>query len=1047
MAFSPSPEASHALKAPEAKKLKKRVGKNEVKGFYYHAAEYQRARQKERNGFARIASSIAEPFMIHVRAARLRTEAIHQSGFGGSTVLSNETTKKLLEGKMSDAEKAQFKVTSQSHAVVGKYDVGSQEDQLAARSMLSTIFGNKGNISDTDRALFEKQIDKKDLDKLLATAQENAGDYMSADEIKAKFSDDAMLGGLQTKDQQDHARELARLAWVSTGMTVINMAKYPAIIALLGTANPLGVALAGAALSGAGRASRLLVEGHTFDISKDKGVDISGKTHGLLGKVFSVDWEKDPSTRNIQLLRAAVVGGVLSLAARQFAPEIMQAWNHPNETANDLVNHLPGDGPGLPAGDTHADIIPHVGVKQVDHMGHAGQASPELGAGSSNEHLSSYSHDAKTSFLPDTKHHDWQQLHSYAQKNGNDYSIRLDYQGQDDGGAKHFIDLMMKGTNHGAGTQHVFIENNQTLAISGPHADDPITIYGLKDGQPVPIGTMHSANLAHELGLSNDSMKHFYQLSHAANQGHLWHGTQDASDLQHIMFQRGLYDDGAKGQGLYGVRIGGGYFKDGVFKIGASNHYFNHNLLNNNPIKDYGSPLTGDSDTPFRSALANGPLGGLEGVDNVEDRGLEWLRENVFRDPIVQTLDNATDFGLYRMDDLALFMQQPLPKAFIENPLLIYPYLSIPYLASGVAGYVYGRKRAKNEINKPLRWVARAGEVGLVWALPGAAVGAAVGRLAAYVQQRVQGRKGKGSQEKSPETKPAAPSAPSDSGQAAAQVQATTSQPASNPLPAAQVEAITDAFVEQANKTREALSTAVPSEVESTTTPPGTIQSPASPAPAASVNATAQIGEDEATATPDSAEAEVPVVSSTPEDETQSAIATAPVATGLTNEANPATPEVIESTQQIDEAAPVPEVSTSVSPEKNQIQIIVDAQHALSENPTDEQKAQLYESLKTYPAGRVLQMLEREKRANPSGAIDVETLLPQAVVAASVVDWNLGEGQQAKEQELEPGDFQAISQALFGDTSDEHSRQVRNAYETYQAQNFPPAQKAETSSE
>src|SRR6185369_17710943 len=105
-----SPEVSIPQKAQEAKKpLKKRVGKKEVKGFYYHAAEYQRARQKERKGVVRIMSGIAEPFMIHIRASRLRIEAAHQGGWTkGSTVLDNETTKKLLEGKMSDGEKAVF---------------------------------------------------------------------------------------------------------------------------------------------------------------------------------------------------------------------------------------------------------------------------------------------------------------------------------------------------------------------------------------------------------------------------------------------------------------------------------------------------------------------------------------------------------------------------------------------------------------------------------------------------------------------------------------------------------------------------------------------------------------------------------------------------------------------------------------------------------------------------------------------------------------------------------------------------------------------------
>src|SRR5690242_4471724 len=121
MSEASAPESAISSKAKEApKKLQKRVGPKEVKGFYYHAAEYQRQKQKERNVPHRIFRGIIEPFAIHIRAARLK-HAAKKYGGEGSAVLDTQFVKQTLDkfwGKsLTEATKQQFKTKAQLHKV------------------------------------------------------------------------------------------------------------------------------------------------------------------------------------------------------------------------------------------------------------------------------------------------------------------------------------------------------------------------------------------------------------------------------------------------------------------------------------------------------------------------------------------------------------------------------------------------------------------------------------------------------------------------------------------------------------------------------------------------------------------------------------------------------------------------------------------------------------------------------------------------------------------------------------------------------------------
>lgn len=177
-------------------------------------------------------------------------------------------------------------------------------------------------------------------------------------------------------------------------------------------------------------------------------------------------------------------------------------------------------------------------------------------------------------FLPDTPQHNWQELHSSVQNDGGSNYILLDYVPKDPTGHENFITVI---TPDG---RHVFLQNNVILAVSGPHAGDQIAIL---DGNGNTIDHISSADLAHQLGIGNQTtIDNFAKLIHSAQGPNgtdgLWHGTQNASDLQVIMANRGLMNVNG-GQALYSMRIGGGYFDQNGFHIGASNHYFDNSLI------------------------------------------------------------------------------------------------------------------------------------------------------------------------------------------------------------------------------------------------------------------------------------------------------------------------------------------------------------------------------------------------------------------------------------------------------------------------------------
>ncbi|HYK08525.1 MAG TPA: hypothetical protein VEW42_03440 [Candidatus Eisenbacteria bacterium] len=1061
MAINGSPEYSVSSKAQEAKKpLKKRAGKKEVQGFYYHAAEYQRARQKERNGFVRILSGVAEPFMIHVRAARLRAESSRKRGFGNATVLDNDITKKLLEGKMSEKDIQQFRTKSQARTVLGKYDVGTEEDRLAAQSMVSNIFEKKGNLSDADRALYEKEIDKKDLDKLLKDAQENASAYTTVEEIK-QLSESVTHDNL-TKEQQEMADKLAKAAWANSILTALNYGKTALVVSFLAS-NPVGwaataaITIGSAGFSGATRGTRLLKEMHTHDISKSKGLDVAHKVTGL-ERIFGVDWDEDPANRPAQILRASAAGALVALGAR-FLPTLLEHGGDVFHSGVNEVQNLAGQATG--AAQHGADNLHGLVVVNPDHT------QVPIANLHENIHDPGIAQETRIHYLPDTKHHDWQQLHTYTQEvKGADgkvlldssgkplHEIKLSYMGQDDGipHDQHYVDIMLdKG-------HHVFIQNDSVLAFNGPDADKLINIY---DAPGHVVGQIHSINLAHEMGLSQGKIDHFADLSKAAHE-HLWHGTQDASDLQTIMPHRGLYNNGDAGNYLWGYRLGGGYFKGGVFQVGASNHYWNPGLAHTDVLKtDFPTGVGHPEPEEFRSVLA--PV--LRPIDNGEDWLINAMKGNIFSDSFSQHLDDFTDFGLNNTDNL-VFMAQ-------EKPWLAPFYLS-PFAATGIVGYAYGRRRAlEGKLPAWEKVVGRTGLAALVWALPGAAATAALGNVIARLQYRNGGKKA------SEETKTAPQPTPQP-----------TPQPASDtPVADTAVAATAVAATPEAN---EALSATAPVEEEQTELNPAPIPGTdtttvTTPLVTEALETTAPV--DEETALPPTNETTETVPSETQpillatdvirevnqykhadavnnlfellnsgevsgallaerledlrlanqrdaflipqDDQFLQQILTEYASNASTEEEN------ANATLSAEQVANVEQTLRAILPvNKNQVQLVRDAQQVLDLDIPEEDKEKLSESFAALPAGRVLQRLEKAKRAD--ALLSPDAFLPMAIVAASVVNWNQGD-QPAEEQELGVGDFQAISQVVYGDSTDEHTLQVREAYEKYLAQQEAPA--------
>ena len=741
-----SPESPKPKEAP--KKLAKKVGKKEVKGFYYHAAEYQRQRQaKEKNLVKKMFSSLVAPFTIHARALQLRRIAAQHGGNMKAWVIDNDFAQKALNNQLTEKDIKAFQAKTNVHNVFEKYQV-SKADEAMAKSVLQEIFDKKGMLSQEDLARLQQEsgMDTSDIAQLAQTAQENAGNgYMTAGEMKGKFADEAIYGGLN-EEQVKLARQINRDAIFST---VFATGKYATLIALAAS-GPLGWGV-GAGISGglsaAMRVSSLNKEGGVYAMNKTKGI-AQQQGEGWFHRLMGVDWDKDQKV--IQVIRAAAVGAALGFLAKG-APQFLEHLQH-----GDIQNWIGGH-------------VPHVGAVPVQTTEAVQNTLP---VGNLHEHFQDATTNTNVHFLPDTTHHDWQQLHTFVQHDSqNNTFLELKYNGIDDGLAhnQHYIDVML------GGNQHVFIQNDAVLAINGDHAGDQIQLFHLVNGQVEKAGTISSYNLANELGLTQGKIENFATLTSAAHD-HLWHGTQDASDLQFILQQRGLYNNGGNGEFLWGYRLGGGYFKDGQFYVGASNHYFSQGVLNNAFVpKEFPNlQVPGEAAEQFHSAIAHQPLGGLEGFDNLEDRGLEWLRENVFRDNIITALDNATDFGLYNMDNLALWMQGHIPAAVLERPWLLYPALSTPYLASGAVGYFYGKNRAQ-KAKGPLstKTAGLIAEGALLAALPGAAVTAGLGFLVGKVTNR------KGTKKE----KPTKPTAPTESKPPTEPVPIPTPQPSPQPTP------------------------------------------------------------------------------------------------------------------------------------------------------------------------------------------------------------------------------------------------------------------------
>lgn len=745
--------------AKEAPKLRKRVGPKEVKGFYYHAAEYQRQKQKERKTAHRILRGVVEPFAIHIRAARLKMAA-RKYGGGGSAVLDSQFVRQSLDGfrgsKLTDAIKKEFKIKAQLHKVVGKYEV-NREDEEKIRQAVEEMFGRQGDMSAEELQALEKRsgLSAGDVKDLKTIATENKGAYQTVDQFKGKLMTDAIYGGL-SKDQQVQARKLFHATWTNTLLTGANYIKSAALVAFLAS-NPVGwgvtaaYTLGSAGLSAAVRGTRLWKEGQTHFISKARGIDVAHKVRGI-ERLLGVDWDEDPAKRGRQMARAIGAGALLALGAR-FAPAILEHLNEGvHAVGTDVHNLLDHAGPpktGMTAG-----------TNEVTKF------EPGIPAGDVHEHLNDLKSATTVRFLPDTQHHDWQQLHTIVghQKlpNGQTVNeIKLSYNGIDDHVPhdQHYIDLML---NNKAAGEHVFIHNDAVLAVNGPDSEKLVEVFKVVNGHVTHAGWMQSGNLATQMGLTQHSIDNFAKITDYANEH--WHGTQQASDLQRILFERygeRPVTDGFKTDtnGLYAMRIGGGHFDSkGNFLVGASNHYYDHSLANNSVIDHYAvkAPILPEEAPEFHSAIA----GPLQTFDNGEDWLIERFHNSIFSDSFIRHVDEVTDFGLHRLDDDVFAVQ--------ERPWLA-PLVLTPYAALGYAGYLYGKSRLDKKLTLPRAGFNTAAETALFLANPGLAATA----LGGYLLARLKGRKKKeektahAKSETNPETGPSGGTSPSDAGNAA----------------------------------------------------------------------------------------------------------------------------------------------------------------------------------------------------------------------------------------------------------------------------------------
>jgi|GEM_PF-5451929 len=635
-----------------------------VKGYIAHTREVQRLRQQERSFLGKMWHGFADRLTVYYGAQKLKNfvDAYRNNpaNEGREPIFTDALVKGILDSRgffrvrEFDNLSARAQVTGRGHEAMLRLAnkpvsqiAENDESRNRARNLVGEILKKPIGINLTDEEIAKLNMQYSELTPddikaieasvrgVYALGKEKGIVFVNADSFKNSVTDQLLYAGL-SPDQQDQARKIAVRTAMGAAATVASMFSAP----FVGLAPNLLVSMgAQAAVSAAARFPTLLGQGASFEFNRMRmgdglGVMSAAPRPGgrlelalsrtALFRWMAVDWKQGKGSYPWQIIRSLALGsavGAIFHGAEHFGSVVQGVDGFAGTIGHDIQHGLGLDGA-------------HHAAQTVD-VSH----NPTIPV---NEQLTHYSHEAQTHFLPDTAHHDWQQLHSFGQKDvqGN-YSVRLDYRGIDDGipQGQHYIDLMMDGGNGGAGLHHVFIQNDVTLAVSGPHANDLINVY---DAPGHVIGQMHSENLAHELGLTNDTMKDFYDLSHHANQGGEWHGTQDASDLQNIMYHRGILDDGAHGEALYGVRIGGGYFdKNGTFQIGASNHYYDHALLHNDILKTYSTGKGPDMDVPaFQTAVG-------QHVDTVTDNIPMLGSEPI--DPIV-------DYAIHSIENAAIFV-------------------------------------------------------------------------------------------------------------------------------------------------------------------------------------------------------------------------------------------------------------------------------------------------------------------------------------------------------------------------------------------------------
>lgn len=1020
--------------APKAKKLQRKIKPKEVKGFYYHATEYQRQKQKERNGVHRFFRGLIEPIAIQVRAARLK-HAASKYGGGGSAVLDSQFVRQALDkfwGKGLDpATKERFKTKAQLHQIFEQYDI-NKEDAVRIQEVTTEIFSKKGSITAEEVREFADQtgLSLGEVNRIVNTAKENTDGYITADEMKGKFTEEAIYSGL-TQEQQQEAKKLAHAAKRFTYTAGARIG----VIAFLVT-NPAGwftaAGIAGSAILGAvGRGFQLHTEGKTYGISKSRGIDVTQhRGKGFLagiGRLMTIDWEEDH--KGWQYARAIGFGTAIAVCAR-FAPAIF-------EHVGELGQHV---GTDIHAALDNAGAAGHVGHEasqtfsskpveiQIPHVRDGELRVPN------GWHFGEVQHHQNPNFLYDNQGHKVAS-HFFADKGGNTHFT------YDNGYASsHGIDHLQQTiplSHRETDAFNAFVnEHGTNLKIAPPAHNLPAgghEAYGMtdySDGKSLTIQAYdHLGDQANALEMTVNG-HHLVFLPTEYVHGHpAWQFTPGNNSHMVTMWQDGHELQVTSGQAANMLHITYGALQDwmhsghpaGVssdFDYRIGQNILGHNLIFGHLDKSSGvldqlgvirghaglngeltgtkfgervydfmaklgqeSPLKGDHEEALHSVFA----GPLQWIDNAEDRLLEVFRGSVFSNSFIHRLDEISDFGLRNTD----YDASAIPRLWAERPWYIGGVL-LPYVGAGYAGYLYGKSRAGKKLTFPRAGLNAAMEGAMFTLLPGTAVTATLFYWIGKMRNKKKEEKTPTHTETNPETRPANSGGPSNTG-------GSTVTPGAIPVQSANLAAPIASVQSTVAGSDDGL---IPAPLYQTT--PEDLQTTA-------------------------AEEENPSDGSVPPAHEEALEATLPVGqfTAPHAEGGEIYP-TLETTQPI-VAAQI------LNPGEDRLQQIIKAQHILSENLSGKERVQLYSQLKDFPAGRVLQMLEAAKRENPS--VDPETLLSKAIVSASVVDWNPQEGELAIEQELEPQDIKEISQALFGDTTDEHVNKVEEAYRKYQKGN------------